>query len=440
MTATRDRDRYRHRPRRAVHQHDPHARDGRRAEGELRAPRDADGAGAARVHALHAGHAPQPGERRRGPNRDRFVLSCGHASMLLYSIALPLRLRAQPRATSRTSASSARRAPDTPSTAHAPGIEATTGPARPGHLELRRPGARRADAGGALQPRRATRSSTTTPSRSPPTATSRRASRPRPSSLAGHLGLGRLIAFYDDNHISIEGDTALAFSEDVGARYEAYGWHVQRPRRGHRGRHASSRPREAAMAVDGPPVADHLPHPHRRRLAEQARHRRARTARRSARRRSGSTKERYGWPTEPSRSTSRPRRSSTAARRSRAARSPSAEWRERFAAYRAGRTPSWPRSSRRSSRGAPRAAGGLLEAFHAAGTKIATRKASQEVLQVAAAQRARAGRRLGRPGALDAHADRRRRTRRARRATAGATCTSASASTRWARSSTASLH
>ncbi|HEX5781990.1 MAG TPA: transketolase, partial [Solirubrobacteraceae bacterium] len=47
------------------------------------------------------------------------------------------------------------------------------------------------------------------------------------SSLAGHLGLGRLIVFYDDNHISIEGDTALAFSEDVGKRYEAYGWHVQ---------------------------------------------------------------------------------------------------------------------------------------------------------------------------------------------------------------------
>jgi transketolase len=47
------------------------------------------------------------------------------------------------------------------------------------------------------------------------------------ASLGGHLGLGRLIAFYDDNHISIEGDTALSFSEDVGKRYEAYGWHVQ---------------------------------------------------------------------------------------------------------------------------------------------------------------------------------------------------------------------
>jgi transketolase len=46
-------------------------------------------------------------------------------------------------------------------------------------------------------------------------------------SVAGHLGLGRLISFYDDNHISIEGDTALSFSEDVPGRFEAYGWHVQ---------------------------------------------------------------------------------------------------------------------------------------------------------------------------------------------------------------------
>jgi transketolase len=48
------------------------------------------------------------------------------------------------------------------------------------------------------------------------------------SSLAGHQKLGNLILFYDDNHISIEDDTAVAFSEDVLARYEAYGWHVQR--------------------------------------------------------------------------------------------------------------------------------------------------------------------------------------------------------------------
>ena len=47
------------------------------------------------------------------------------------------------------------------------------------------------------------------------------------SSLAGHQQLGNLVLLYDDNHISIEGDTKVAFSEDVAARYAAYGWHVQ---------------------------------------------------------------------------------------------------------------------------------------------------------------------------------------------------------------------
>ncbi len=45
-------------------------------------------------------------------------------------------------------------------------------------------------------------------------------------SLAGHLGLGKLIALYDDNHISIDGDTSISFTEDVGKRFEAYGWQV----------------------------------------------------------------------------------------------------------------------------------------------------------------------------------------------------------------------
>jgi len=48
------------------------------------------------------------------------------------------------------------------------------------------------------------------------------------ASLAGHLGLGRLIYLYDDNHISIDGSTDLAFTEDRAKRFEAYGWHVQK--------------------------------------------------------------------------------------------------------------------------------------------------------------------------------------------------------------------
>ena len=46
------------------------------------------------------------------------------------------------------------------------------------------------------------------------------------ASLAGHWGLGKLIAFYDDNQISIDGNTDISFTEDVSARYEALGWHV----------------------------------------------------------------------------------------------------------------------------------------------------------------------------------------------------------------------
>jgi transketolase len=45
-------------------------------------------------------------------------------------------------------------------------------------------------------------------------------------SLAGHLGLGKLIVLYDDNHITIDGETDLSFTEDVLKRYEAYGWHI----------------------------------------------------------------------------------------------------------------------------------------------------------------------------------------------------------------------
>ena len=47
------------------------------------------------------------------------------------------------------------------------------------------------------------------------------------ASVAGHLGLGKLICLYDNNHITIEGNTSLTYSDDVAKRFEAYHWHVQ---------------------------------------------------------------------------------------------------------------------------------------------------------------------------------------------------------------------
>jgi transketolase len=157
--------------------------------------------------------------------RDRFVLSCGHASMLLYSTlylaGYDITLDQIKRFRQLDSPAAGH-----PEYGHVPGVETTTGPLGQGisnavgmALGERMLAARfnRGDHGpidnftyfiasdGDLQEGVASES----------------------SSLGGHLGLGRLIGFYDDNHISIEGDTALSFSEDVGARYEAYGWHVQ---------------------------------------------------------------------------------------------------------------------------------------------------------------------------------------------------------------------
>ncbi|NET05696.1 MAG: transketolase [Symploca sp. SIO2B6] len=72
-------------------------------------------------------------------------------------------------------------------------------------------------------------------------------------SLGGHLGLGKLIALYDDNHISIDGSTDLAFTEDVGKRFEAYGWHVQHVENGNTDLEGIQKAIEAAKAVTDKP-------------------------------------------------------------------------------------------------------------------------------------------------------------------------------------------
>jgi transketolase len=73
-------------------------------------------------------------------------------------------------------------------------------------------------------------------------------------SLAGHLGLGKLIALYDDNHISIDGSTDIAFTEDVSKRFEAYGWHTLHVEKGNTDLDAIAKAIEEAKAVTDKPT------------------------------------------------------------------------------------------------------------------------------------------------------------------------------------------
>ncbi len=157
-------------------------------------------------------------------DRDRFVLSCGHASMLLYSL---LHLSGYDLSLDdlRKFRQWGSRTPGHPERGHTPGVETTTGPLgqgfgnavgmaiaerflaghfnRPGHPVVNHRTWVFASDGDLME------------------GVSGEA-----ASLAGHLKLGKLAVVYDDNHITIDGDTALTFTEDVPRRFEAYGWRV----------------------------------------------------------------------------------------------------------------------------------------------------------------------------------------------------------------------
>ena len=160
------------------------------------------------------------------PNRDRFVLSAGHASMLLYSLLYltGYGLTIEDLQSFRQWAS---RTPGHPEHGMTAGVEATTGPLGQGFanavgmaiaerrlaVEFNRTGYDLIDhniysicSDGDLQEGIAAEA----------------------ASLAGHLRLGKLVFLYDDNHIQLDGPTAMAFSEDVVRRFDAYGWHTQR--------------------------------------------------------------------------------------------------------------------------------------------------------------------------------------------------------------------
>jgi transketolase len=171
----------------------------------------------------HLRHAPSD---PAWANRDRFVLSAGHASMLLYSL-----LHLTGYAVSLDDLKSFRQwgsiTPGHPEHGLTPGVEATTGPLGQGLVnavgmaiaerrlaeEFNRDGHEIIDhrtyvvcSDGDLQ----------------------EGITAEASSLAGHLRLGKLVALYDDNRIQLDGPTAWTFTEDVLARYAAYGWHTQR--------------------------------------------------------------------------------------------------------------------------------------------------------------------------------------------------------------------
>ncbi len=194
----------------------------------------------------HLRHSPTQPD---WPNRDRFVLSAGHASMLLYSL-----LHLTGYAVSLEDLETFRQwgsiTPGHPEYRLTPGVEATTGPLGQGltngigmaiaerrlAAEFNRPGHDVVDhrtfvlcSDGDLQEGIASEA----------------------CSLAGHLRLGKLIALYDDNHIQLDGPTAWAFSEDVLGRFDAYGWHTQRVEDGN-DVEAISAAIEAAKADDRP--------------------------------------------------------------------------------------------------------------------------------------------------------------------------------------------
>ena len=179
---------------------------------------------AALAYELWARHLRADPSTPSWPNRDRFVLSCGHASALIYSLLhlagydLPLdELRNFRQLGSKT--------PGHPEHGLTAGVETTTGPLGQGvsnavgmAIAERMLGARFNRDGFTLFDHRVWALASDGDLMEGVSSEA--------CSLAGHLGLGKLNVIWDDNKITIDGSTDLAFTEDVKARFEAYGWHT----------------------------------------------------------------------------------------------------------------------------------------------------------------------------------------------------------------------
>ena len=185
-------------------------------------------------------------------NRDRFVLSAGHGCMLLYALLHLTGYDSVGIEDIKNFRQWGSRTPGHPETFETAGVEVTTGPLGQGisnavglaiaeaHLaaKFNKEGCNLVDhytyvimGDGCHQEGISSEA----------------------ASLAGHLGLGKLIALYDDNHITIDGNTSVSFTEDVLQRYEAYGWHTIHVEDGNTDIEAIAKAIEAAKAVTDKP-------------------------------------------------------------------------------------------------------------------------------------------------------------------------------------------
>ena len=192
------------------------------------------------------------------PDRDRFVLSNGHASILLYSMlyltgyGLTLDdLRGFRQWGSRT--------PGHPELNHTPGVEVTTGPLGQGV-------ANGVGMGIAERWLRTNFSPEICDHHTFVIAGDgcfEEGISHEAASLAGHLQLGRLVYIYDDNHITIDGPTELAYNDDVGERFAAYGWSVENIGEVANDLDALEARAAAGEGRGGTALVDHPPQPHR---------------------------------------------------------------------------------------------------------------------------------------------------------------------------------
>ena len=313
------------------------------------------------------------------PDRDRFVLSAGHASMLLYALLhlTGYDLTIEDLKSFRQWGS---RTPGHPEYGLTPGVEATTGPLGQGFAnavgmaiaerrlaaEFNRPGHEVIDhrtyviaSDGDLQEGIASEA----------------------ASLAGHLRLGKLVVLYDDNHIQLDGPTDMAWSEDVLARFEAYGWHAQRVTDGNDVAAISGAieaaiedPRPSIVAVRthigfGSPNRQDTQKAHGQALGEEE---------------VRLTKIAYGW--DPDAQFLVPEEARDLFRAAVPAGTASVSaWRDRVHAYQATHPELGAELQRRLSGSGPGDGWAVGLPAYATGTEVATRNASQDVIQALAA-------------------------------------------------------